>query len=455
MIETATPLTSWLENQDVERRNRYREYLSFYQGEQWAGRRRAGETRLTFNYARTLTRKTVSYLMPRPATFNVVADDASTSGVAEKAEAALSRIYAENDQHTTDMQSALDASVLGDGAFKVTWSERLARPVIAAVDPQGLWAWWRPDNPGEVYRVIQRYEVSQTEAEPLFGTRPAGAGAATGRIAVVEEWWQDRYRIELGGETIRDAANPYGWIPYVIYPNLARPHEFWGASDLEDLIDVCRELNRRMTTISRILEVAGYPITVLENVTGSEGIRTEAGAVWELPEASRAYLLDMLQGGGVNLHIDYVQLLYRQLHDLSETPRTAFGDSGRSISGVALEVEIQPLVQKVMRKRRVWDGIYRRRNAMVLDLIERFGGIDLGGLRRTETIWGEVLPSDRESLARTESRLVAANIHSRREAMAKLGSDDTEAGWLQVLEELEALREPSPPTPLPCAGEGS
>ena len=93
--------------------------------------------------------------------------------------------------------------------------------------------------------------------------------------------------------------NPYGWIPYVIYPNLARPHEFWGASDLEDLIDVCRELNRRMTTISRILEVAGYPITVLENVTGSEGIRAEAGAVWELPEASRAYLLDMLQGGGV------------------------------------------------------------------------------------------------------------------------------------------------------------
>ncbi len=440
MSETSTPLAGWLENQDTERRNRYREYLAFYQGEQWTGRRRAGETRLTFNYARILTRKTVSYLMPRPATFNVVTGTERNPELADRAEAVLRSVYAENDQHMDDVQSALDASVLGDGAFKVTWSERLGAPVIAAIDPQSLWAWWRPDNPGEVYRVIQRYEISHEEAEQLFGMRPL-TSASNGRLSVVEEWWPDRYRVELGGETVRDGANPYGWIPYVIYPNLARPHEFWGSSDLEDLIDVCRELNRRMTTISRILEVAGYPITVLENVTGSEGIRAEAGAVWELPEASRAYLLDMLQGGGVNLHIDYVQLLYRQMHDLSETPRTAFGDSGRSISGVALEVEIQPLVQKVMRKRRVWDSVYRRRNAMVLDLMERFGGVDLGGLRRTETIWGEVLPSDREAIARTEAQLVAANIHGRREAMANLGDDDTEGNWLQVLEELRALGE--------------
>lgn len=440
MKETSTPLTGWLENQDTERRNRYSEYLAFYQGEQWTGRRRAGETRLTFNYARILTRKTVSYLMPKPATFNVGTGTDSNPELARRAEALLSSVHAENDQHMGDIQSALDASVLGDGAFKVTWSERLGRPVIASVDPQSLWAWWRPDNPGEVYRVVQRYEISHEEAGQLFGARPLSTGT-NGRLSVVEEWWPDRYRIELGGETIRDSANPYGWIPYVIYPNLARPHEFWGASDLEDLIEVCRELNRRMTTISRILEVAGYPITVLENVTGSEGIRTEAGAVWELPEASRAYLLDMLQGGGVNLHIDYVQLLYRQMHDLSETPRTAFGDSGRSISGVALEVEIQPLVQKVMRKRRVWDSVYRRRNALVLDLMERFGGVDLGGLRRTETIWGEVLPSDRNAMARTEALLVTANIHGRREAMANLGSDDSDMDWLGVLDELRALGE--------------
>lgn len=416
--------------------NRYREYLAFYRGDQWAERRRAGETRLTVNYARTLIRKAVSYLMPRPVTFNVVDESGRSGETSVRAEQILHNVYGANDLHTTDVQSAIDSSVLGDGAFKVTWSERLGRPVIVAADPQQLWAWWRTDNPRELSRVMHRYEIPASEAEDLFGVTTAGT---TGRMTVVEEWTPERYRIEVNGGVVRDTANPYGWIPYLLYPNLARPHEFWGASDLEDLIDICRELNRRMTTISRILQVAGYPITVLENVTGSEGIQVDAGAVWELPEASRAYLLDMLQGGGVRLHIDFIELLYRQLHDLSETPRTAFGDSGRSLSGVALEVEIQPLVQKVMRKRRLWDSVYRQRNAMILDLMERFGGADLGGLRRTETNWSEILPSDHDALVQAESRLVEANIHSRRDAMAALGDTNPEAAWEHVLDELREL----------------
>jgi hypothetical protein len=383
--------------------------------------------------------------MPGPVTFNVLpepgpAGDEAASAV-RLAEQALHDVYARHDQHTIDVQSALDAAVLGDGAFKVTWSARREAPLVAPVDPATLWAWWEPDNPNEVRRVVQRYSVSPEEAERLF-SRPAPVDPweAGSRLTVVEDWRAERYRVELQGETVVDAENPYGWIPYVIYPNIARPHEFWGASDLEDLIDVCRELNGRMTTISRILQVSGYPITVLENVTGSDGIRAEAGAVWELPDDSKAYLLDML-GGGVGLHIEYVNLLYRQLHDLSETPRTAFGDAGRALSGVALEVEIQPLVQKVMRKRRAWDAVYRRRNALVLDLLERFGGLEIGGLRRTEAVWGQILPSDREELVRNETQLVASGIHSRKQAMAQLGDTDPERAWREVLDEEQVWRQ--------------
>ena len=497
-VPTSVSLWQWLDGRDTARMNRYRKYLAFYEGDQWDERRRAGERRLTVNYARALVRKSASYLMPRPVTFDVgphpqplshrlplrssggegskkVRDKSSSispplplwergsGGEGRLAEAALAEVYLALDLHTLDFQSAVDSAVLGDGAFKVTWNGEARRPVVAAVDPQGLWAWWRADDPSVMTRVVQRYELDGSEVgalfqrgnreqvtgnrenpdpalpttyHPLAGTRPTTNSA---RARVVEDWTGERWRVEVDGEVVRDEANPYGWIPFVIYPNLARPHEFWGASDLEDLVEVCRELNRRMTTLSRILEVAGYPITVLENVTGSEGIRVDAGAVWELPEASRAYLLDMLSGGGVRLHIDYLDLLYRQLHDLSETPRTAFGDSGRSLSGVALEVEIQPLVQKVMRKRRTWEMVYRKRNAMILDLLERFGGLDLGGLRQTRAVWSEVLPSDREALVRSEARLVSAGIHSRRDAMAVLGDADAEASWGRVLEEIERL----------------
>jgi len=112
-----------------------------------------------------------------------------------------------------------------------------------------------------------------------------------------------------------------------------------------------------------------------------------------------------------------------------------------ALSGVALEVEIQPLVQKVMRKRRVWDGVYRRRNALVLDLLERFGGLPLDGLRRTRTIWGEVLPTDRDGMVRNEAQLVASGIHSRRQSMAALGDSDPERTWQEIIDETQVYRQ--------------
>ncbi len=170
-------------------------------------------------------------------------------------------------------------------------------------------------------------------------------------------------------------------------------------------------------------------------MTGADAIRAEEGAVWELPEGSRAYMLDMLSGGGVRLHIEYIDALYRALYDLAETPRTAFGDSGRNVSGAALEVEIQPLVQKVQRRRRVWDAVYRQRNSMLLDLLERFGGEPLGGVRRTQAVWGSVLPNDRQALVLDEVQLVASQIHSRQTAMNLLGDVDQERELALIQEE--------------------
>jgi hypothetical protein len=99
-----------------------------------------------------------------------------------------------------------------------------------------------------------------------------------------------------------------------------------------------------MSQLSRILELSGNPIAVLENVEESEDIAVKPGAVWNIPDEAKAYLLDLLQGGGVSLHINYIDLLYRTLHDVAEAPRAAFGGTSRDLSGVALEIELQPLL---------------------------------------------------------------------------------------------------------------
>jgi hypothetical protein len=228
----------------------------------------------------------------------------------------------------------------------------------------------------------------------------------------------------------------------VVFPNLRVPKEPWGQSDLVDLLAVNRELNSRLSVLAHILEVSGNPIAVLENVASADGIKVGPGRLWELPKDARAYLLDLLSGGGVSLHIEYVNLLYRAMHDIAEMPRTAFGDGeGTARSGVALEVELQPMLQKIARKRAIWTVALGERARMVLRLHalhgdERAASVaDHAGGYAVRVVWPPILPSDRTELVQQETSLVQAGIHSRRRAMDLLGEGDADAEWSRVLEE--------------------
>ena len=145
------------------------------------------------------------------------------------------------------------------------------------------------------------------------------------------------------------------------------------------------------------MELSGNPIAVLENVEEAQDIAVQPGAVWEIPEQARAYLLDLLQGGDVRLHVEYADLVYRTLHDLSETPRIAFGDGGGDRSGVALQLELDPLLRKVARKRLIRNAALRRRDALMLRVLAHHTGATFEGIR-TDITWAPVFPRDETGL---------------------------------------------------------
>lgn len=421
--------------EDEARFAAYARAAAFFAGEQSQERPRPGDPPpLVFNYARALVRKTASYIFPGPVGTSVIPEDGNDAA-ANRAEVLLAQLRDALDLGGLDRSLAVESAMLGDAAMKVTWDDNARRPRVSAVDPATLVALTAPDDARKVVEVAQGYALTGMGVRQVFSREVASGLDPARTYSVVEQWTDDRWRVSIADQAVHDGPNPYGWIPYVVVANDRRPLSFWGTSDLDDLVTVCREINRRMSVLAHVLELSGAPIAVLENVDGSEGIRVGPGAKWELPEGSRAYLLDLLQGGGAEVHLRYMDLLFRMLHDLAETPRTAFGDSGRDLSGAALEVEIQPLVQKVNRKRRIWDGVFAARNAMLLDLLERFGGEDLTGVRRTTTIWPPVLPSDTDSAVRNAVSLVGSGIRSRRSAMATLGETDPDAELARVHEE--------------------
>ncbi|HXG36709.1 MAG TPA: phage portal protein, partial [Dehalococcoidia bacterium] len=285
-----------------------------------------------------------------------------------------------------------------------------------------------------------RYLLDSEEAETLFpslrpaATRRLGQASSRQRHTVIEAWTEDSLQVWFDNDLIEETANPYGFIPFVIYPNLREPKQFWGVSDLVAIKEPIRELNRAMSQLSMILELSGNPVAVLENVTDSQDIAVQPGAVWELPEKARAYLLDLLQGGGVSLHVDYINLVFRTLHDLAEAPRTAFGENRQSLSGVALQMELDPLLKKVQRKRLVRAAAFKRRNELALRLLEQQTGEPFAPYR-SRIAWGPVMPQDRSRLVEDEARLVASGVHSRRTAANELGVSDPEGEWQRWLKE--------------------
>jgi hypothetical protein len=135
---------------------------------------------------------------------------------------------------------------------------------VTAPDVQGVYAWWAGDDTSRVWRVASRYSLSQEEAAQLYGA--AAAPAATGSSGsarprtLVEVWTAARFELWLDGAMIEARDNPYGFIPFVIYPNLREPKQFWGISDIDAVREPVRELNRALSQLSMILELSGNPV---------------------------------------------------------------------------------------------------------------------------------------------------------------------------------------------------
>jgi hypothetical protein len=425
-------LINQLARRDMDRFRSYKELLDFYHGRHWEGYARRGEKRLTFNYAKVFIDKVTSYLMSG-INFVVEAVDDSNEARARRAEQALYQVYEDNNLEQLDFETEIDCAILGDACFKVIWDAEAKGVRVTAPDVQGIYAWWVGDDTSRLWRIASKYDLTSEEVEILYNLKPKGKTAN-----VVELWTEVEFELWIDGGLVDKKPNPYGFIPFIIYPNLREPKKFWGISDLVQIMESQRELNRAMSQLSRILELSGNPIAVLENVEESEDIAVRPGAVWNIPEDAKAYLLDLLHGGGVGLHMDYINLLYRTLHDVSESPRSAFGGTDRDLSGVALEIELQPLLQKVRRKRLIRTDAYNRRNRLILKLLEKYQNESFGE-NHLRVVWNPVLPQDLTRLVSNEQAMIQSGIHSRRRAMDEIGIKDPEYEFNRWLEEREFI----------------
>ncbi len=440
---------------DAARLRRYRQYQDFYEGKHYL-RPRSGRTNLVLNYGRTVVDKGVAYLLGRGLGFSVMPADESSGGsraLAARAERLLYDVYWDNDLEAVDLQVAQNAGVLGDGVYKVFYegergreSEEGGRIRVLNVDPMSFFATWAADDPGELRRVEVVYALDGdglTSMAGALGLGPREAAALAGGryVEVVERWTGSEFSLLVGEREVRRSANPYGWIPFVHVPNLQPANEFWGRSDLADVVPINRELDERISDQADIIRYHADPPVVFKGVTEHSDLAVGPGTVWDIPVDADVKLLEW-QGQPVAVG-EHIERVFRALYEVAETPRTAFGDSGRLLSGVALETELRPIIQKTLRRRVFWTRALRRRNQLILRLAEQYG---VGGARpgefapyRTRVIWPPMVPQDDQADVRNNVALVASGLRSHRSAMDALGVESPEEELERVLADRAAL----------------
>lgn len=419
---------------DFLRRRDYRENLRFYYGFQWPPQRiNQKRRRLVFNYAKTMVEKVTSYLMTSRE-FAVQSENESKAARkrAADAEALLNRVHRQQELELLDFDTEIDCAILGDAAFKVVWDPDAKDVRVTNPDVSGLFVWWQPDDLSRIWRVASQYALDTVQISDLYGLT---LDQRQPSAKVTEVWTERLFQLFIGARLIEERPNPYGFIPFVIYPNLRKPHQFWGESDITNIKQSVEELNRAMSQLSAILEVSGNPIAVLEGISEAQDIAVEPGAVWELPAEAKAYVLDLLAHGGMDLHMKYIDVLYRTLHDLGESPRTAFGGSASpNVAALAMQLDLDPIIKKVRRKQLIRTAAYKRRAELILRLYDQFTGSHHWPCQ-VRVVWGPLMPQDRAREAEVDALLVDRGIMSRRTASEKAGIEDSDAELARWLEE--------------------
>lgn len=215
---------------------------------------------------------------------------------------------------------------------------------------------------------------------------------------------------------------PFPWAPILDCQNLVDPTTYYGLPDVDaDLIAMNRAVNFVVTNINRILRFHGHPKTWGRGFTADQ-LRIAVDETIVLPHKD-AELKNLEMASDLSAALEFYRELKAALLEIQRTPNLNPDklSSLGAITGIALQILYQPLIEKTESKR----GTYGQ---LLVDLASRL--LELGGFGagvRPTIHWPELVPDDPMSQAQTLTVHGELGV-SKRTILEKLGYDpDVEA----------------------------
>lgn len=357
------------------------------------------------NYARMIVDKGVSFLFGQDVRFEI--DEIEETD----AEEWLDAVWAKNRKMSLLQNIALIGSVTGHAFVKIVLDTPYPR--LVAVDPETVTVSLAPDDAQQ----ILSYQISYTTKDPKTG-KPVGIRQVIERDGmrwVITDQVGDLEH--LTWSTVGQSVWPYEFSPIVDCQNLPAPGEFWGQSDLEDdVVEIIRAINFVASNTARIIRFHAHPKTWGRGFTAKD-LRIGVDETIVLP-GEHAELRNLEMQSDLASSLRYLDMLRQALHEISRVPEVATGNLDRagSLSGVALQILYQPLLEKTNTKRLLYGDLLVELNRRLLSI----GGF--GDDLRTALHWQEILPSD--PMAERQAALVDMQLGvSQDTLLQRLGYD--------------------------------
>ena len=456
---------SMLFNEDLyrlhsSRLEAYKEYWRYYLARHWSYFRDDGEPTITINYCRRMIDLHVNFSFKKAFEITIPDDPGTPENETNDRDFVrqqLEFIWKKNNKPLWILEAGQMGAITGDIFIRASWDpigdddgpvaradlipSHLAFPEFGG--PQGV----DRKKLTRIAIVSPVFKLNNPEkiTGKVFNRQLSGVDQAYTVELHIEVWTAATYN-EDG--TIKDPCTKQDFIdgepvgppeeqiieeiPIIHIPNYIVAGEYYGISDLADIVNLNQHLNEKMTDMSDILNYHASPTTIIKGAKLKE-LEKGANRVWGVPAEATVENLE-LKGdmASSNRHIAELKDL---ILELTGTPQHALGNKvpSSNSTGISLQVQFMPLLEKHDVKIKLLSWGLVNLNRLLLKMTE-YGNPEFGrklrklkgNIYRNDVIFEDPMPQDkRRNLEIAQARL-GLKLSSRTMELEKMGYSQKE-----------------------------
>lgn len=294
--------------------------------------------------------------------------------------------------------AAWDSSQLGAACLRVYFDYAKQMPLFKALDPSGVLVVKGLDDPHDFQRFYRYWRVPRATfnaeyREKEFRGRPVRVGDVSVDTVTIIECSDKKKTIRFtleDGVGLDEREHDYGFVNYVVIPNIGPQRDVWGWADYEfvrALVQYLPSLLSREADILRMVANGAFvekgtgqtPTTILDTI--------RKGGV--LPSRKDGSIEPIQPPNVPDFTDEHRAAVIQFIRDLGFAPDAAWGD-GNAGSGSDRGLQLQPLLELTAMKQLNWAAGLSRLFSMGLRMTEskqagpaRYRGAVKVGARRT------------------------------------------------------------------------